>query len=145
MKINSFSSMFYHSRCYFSLAHEETSPQDAQGSEKSCLHRSLASESRFIHGCSCWSEGIPSSYRNEQENLPHRTGYPHQGWKGDYSSIPLRHRLCGFSDKLYLYLRRDYDLWDISLAKINRSLIIVPDVKVFYDLDLPIKPQTLIQ
>lgn len=74
----------YSIRCDVALAHEETSSQDAQGSEKSRLYRSVASQSSFLHGCSGRSERLSPQNRDEQEDLQNWTGNPHQGRKGNF-------------------------------------------------------------
>lgn len=87
-------------RCYIEMAHKEIAPQDSQGSEEGRLYRCVASKQSLLHRRSCRSEGLPSSYRDEQEDLQNWPRHPHQGGKGNKN---LRFVFCK-KKNLFIYL-----------------------------------------
>ena len=64
------------------MAYKETAPQDTQGSTQGCLHRRLASQPCPVHCGTCWSEGLSSPDRDQQEDLSYRCWHSFKGWKG---------------------------------------------------------------
>ena len=57
--------------CDDSLGHHSSASQDTSWCAKGGLCGCVASFSSSLHSTSCWSEWISSSYRCEQEDLPH--------------------------------------------------------------------------
>merc|ERR1712127_827230 len=69
--------------CHLALAHHQAASQDSQGSAQGGLYWSLASVSCVVYSGTCRAEGLPSSHRDQQEDLQNWIG-SRQGQRQDW-------------------------------------------------------------
>lgn len=90
------------------MAYKEIAKKDAQGSSQGCLYWCVASFKGFVYCRSCWSERIPSPYRDEQEDLPNRSWNSHKGWKSKCDSNAIVKFFIHTNIYLYILQRVEF-------------------------------------